>query len=150
MEQGGKRLPPISMREDENKGALDSLLDDYGKRTFKRFSERQGQLEGDIFPGSIDPQLAIRDTLSLLISSVGKLSSLARDKEGLRGFVRDYAYFLRRTCINRPCNKRLDQILKIVFRDECFPYTNGDYLGDTAENPRWKKCAEAAKIETKK
>lgn len=146
IKQGGDRLPPVAFREAENKGALDSLFDDYAKTTFKSFSERQGQLEAEIFPIAVDPERAIGDALSLLVSSVGKLSALAHDQDGLRGFVRDYAYFLRRTCIDRPCNKRLDQILKIVFQDACFPYTNGEYLKDTPEDPRWEKCAEAAGI----
>ena len=45
--------------------------------------------------------------------------------KGMRGFTRNFAYFLRRSCIFRPCNIALDKILKIVFSDECFPYAEG-------------------------
>jgi hypothetical protein len=32
-------------------------------------------------------------------------------------------------------------------QDECFPYTNGQFLSDTEDDPRWKKCALAACIQ---
>lgn len=155
LKQGGRRDPPKEFIKKSTKGLLDSLFDDYGRNTFKIFSERQGQLEAEVFAQASDTHLSIGNTVELLVTSVGKLSDLARNKNGLRGFVRDYAYFLRRTCINRPCNERLEQVLKIVFTDECFPYTNGNYLSDTCESPRWQKCMEKAldikvKVDTSK
>ncbi|MBI3332043.1 hypothetical protein HYZ99_03735 [Candidatus Peregrinibacteria bacterium] len=144
LKQGGRRSPPEEFMKKASKGLLDSMLDDYGRITFKRFSEKQGQLEAEVFAQASDTHLSVANTVDLLVTSVGTLSDLARSREGLRGFVRDYAYFLRRTCIHRPCNARLGQVLKIVFTDECFAYTNGDYLNDTCENPRWKKCMEKA------
>ena len=63
-----------------------------------------------------------------------------------RSFVRDFAYFLRRSCIDRPCSQRLDRILKIVFTDECFPFVSGQFLNDTVQNPGWRRCMTAAGI----
>lgn len=47
------------------------------------------------------------------------------NEKGMRGFARNLAFFLRRSCIFRPCNSALDRILKIVLEDSCFPYAAG-------------------------
>jgi hypothetical protein len=47
------------------------------------------------------------------------------EERGLRAFVRNFAWYIRRSCIFRPCNERLEQILKLNFADSCFPYTGG-------------------------
>lgn len=129
----------------------------YGGWFFGGFSADQGEKETGAYAAGSDPRLQIESAIAPLTDSVTKLSQLAHDMgtvgengkesgKGLRSFVRDYAYFLRRSCIARPCNARLERVLKMVFKDECFPYTNGEFVNDDENNPRWKQCAKAACI----
>src|SRR5207248_4317808 len=66
----------------------------------------------DLFLIAADPALTIEDALAGLRTGVGTLAKLAQRKNDgtldgtLRGFVRDFAYFLLRSCIDRPCNER--------------------------------------------
>ncbi len=117
------------------------------RQNFRTISGIQGRSEGWIFPEAVDSQLEIAESLSDMRASIGELSRLASTKTGVRAFVIDFAYFLRRTCLFRPCQRSLEQIIRISLEDACFPYTDGDFLKDTPENPRWKKCAMAACIQ---
>lgn len=112
------------------------------------WSRIQGMREAAIFPSATDAQLEVAHALTPLRNAVGDLArlTLLSGDRTLRGFVVKYAYFLRRTCVYRPCNASLDEILKIVFADACFPYTNGDFLNDTTDNPRSAACADEADI----
>lgn len=111
-------------------------------------SKEQGRAESMIFAQASDGQQEIARALQPLRSAVSDFARLASDKRGgIREFVVKYAYFLRRTCMYRPCNKKLEWILKMALADECFPYTNGEFLNDSKEKPRWKKCEDEAKKE---
>jgi hypothetical protein len=114
---------------------------------FQSISGIQGRREGAVFAEATDSQLEIADALSDMRASIGELSRLASQKAGVRSFVIELAYFLRRTCAFRPCQRSLEQVIRIALEDACFPYTNGQFLKDTGENPRWKKCALAACIQ---
>lgn len=114
---------------------------------FQSISGLQGRREGAVFAEATDSQLEIADSLSDMRASIGELSRLASQKRGVRSFVVELAYFLRRTCAFRPCQKSLEQVIRIALQDDCFPYTNGQFLKDTEEDPRWKKCALAACIQ---
>lgn len=114
---------------------------------FRSISGMQGQREGSVFAEATDSQLEIADSLSDMRASIGELSRLANQKAGVRGFIVELAYFLRRTCAFRPCQKSLEQIIRIGLQDACFPYTNGEFLGDGEGSPRWKTCAIAACIQ---
>ncbi len=121
----------------------------YATRTlYALWSRIQGQDEATIFPSATDPQLEVANTLTSLRDAVGDLARLTRmgGDRTLRGFVVKYAYFLRRSCVYRPCNASLNEILKIVFADECFPYADGSFLNDSPGDPRSTKCADAAEI----
>ncbi len=111
---------------------------------FRSVSGIQGRLEGTIFPEAQDSQLEIARALSDMRSSIGELSRLASQPTGVRSFVAEFAYFLRRTCMFRPCQQSLEQIIRISLADACFPYTNGAFLGG---GPAWKQCALAACIQ---
>ena len=124
----------------------EKIMRRYGQRFFGTYSIDQGEKEAGAFAVGSDPRLQIEDAIAPLTKQVTTLSHLAHDIDGgLRGFVRDFAFFLRRTCIYRPCNARLEKVLKLVFQDACFPYTNGDFTSDDeGDGARWKKCARAA------
>ena len=114
---------------------------------FRSVSGIQGRNEGSIFPEATDAQLEIAESLSDMRAAIGELSRLASKPSGVRAFVVDLAYFLRRTCAFRPCQRSLEQLIRIGLADECFPYTNGEFLQDSENSPRWKKCATAACIQ---
>lgn len=147
--------PSLSRFEDLPEGGDDALSrasDDNllisgrtSKRVFFRsISADQGRREGAIFPEAQDSQLEIADALSDMRTSIGELSRLASQPSGMRTFIAEFAYFLRRTCAFRPCQKSLEQIIRISLADSCFPYTNGQFLSG---GPAWKQCAMDACIQ---
>lgn len=97
---------------------------------FANWDPHQEQMEGTMIPKASDAGAQVVHELQPARSAIGELSRTANSLRGVRGFARSFAYFLRRSCIFRPCNDRLDQILKVVFSDACFPYTDGEYLTD--------------------
>lgn len=131
----------------ENPGLLGRALATYGQEIFRSINGAAGRQEAAIFAEGSDPMLQTGNIYDRLNKSVANIGIYASKMTGIRGFVRDFAWFLRRTCIDRPCNQRLERILKIVFADECFPYTTGDYASDSKDNPRWQKCMDAAQVQ---
>ncbi len=113
---------------------------------FQRVSAVQGKSEGMIFAEAPDAELEIAESLTDMRASIGELARIASMKTRLRAFVVDIASFLRRSCIFRPCQKTLDQVMKIGLEDACFPYTDSAFLEDTEDSPRWQKCSDAAEI----
>lgn len=107
----------------------------------QNFSLGQAREESAQIAKTIDAPFRVLETLTPVRKEVRQLAlSVQSSDKGLRKFVRDFAAFLRTSCIFRPCNEQLDRILKIVFKDECFPYVNGAALDeDVAE-----KCKNAA------
>ena len=51
-------------------------------------------------------------------------------------YIPDLAYFLLRSCVDGPCQKTLDSVLKRTFNPWCQPYVSGIYVEDKAQ----KKC----------
>ncbi|TSC58593.1 MAG: hypothetical protein Greene041619_467 [Candidatus Peregrinibacteria bacterium Greene0416_19] len=119
----------------------------------REFETQQAQKESMTIAAGTDPSLVGRAAFSNLSQAVGRLVTVGTTlgqpggERTLRGFVRDFAYFLRRSCIFRPCNKRLEQVMRIITTDECFPYAKGTFVSDTdPANPRWQKCKAGAGI----
>lgn len=113
-----------------------------------RFMEFQAKKEATILPIAQDTQLEVQRALLPLRAAMKKNIELVNTADkGLRKFARNFAYFLRRSCIYRPCNEKLDTIMKVLYSNDCFPYASGtftvqdEYKGD----PQWKKCQEAMK-----
>ncbi|MBI1812829.1 hypothetical protein HYR82_03540 [Candidatus Peregrinibacteria bacterium] len=143
--QGALRPPPDSLSIQQNPGVLRWIRDDLVNR-LQHFSVDQAQKEARDFAVGSDPGLALAGGFDDIGANVRALGFLGSDMRGLRGFVRDFAYFLRRSCLERPCNAKLEQILKIVFSDACFPYASGAFAADTCQDPSWATCAKAAGI----
>lgn len=111
------------------------------QRYLQRFSLQQAKEESAQIAKTIDAPLRVLETLAPLRTEVRRLALAVKTSDtGLRKFVRDFAAFLRTSCIYRPCNEQLDRILKIVFKDECFPYVNGAALDEDVAT----KCKNAA------
>ena len=135
----------IAESADQDANPLKRYLRDTFRLTVRTWSQIQGREEAATFPLAADPQLEVAHSLEPLSKAISRLAKLSVEREGLRSFVLRYGYFLRRTCIYRPCNLVLERVLSIAFSDECFPYTNGEFLQDSSSNPRWKKCENALK-----
>jgi hypothetical protein len=111
------------------------------QRYLQKFSLNQAREESMQIAKTIDAPLQVFETLAPLRTEVRALAQTVQTSDkGLRKFVRDFAAFLRTSCIFRPCNEQLDRILKIVFKDECFPYIQGAALDEEVA----EKCKNAA------
>ncbi|MFA6039675.1 MAG: hypothetical protein WCV62_02865 [Candidatus Peribacteraceae bacterium] len=130
------------------------------------FSTQQAKDDSLLRIGVVESQ-GIEEAFSPLTDTIGDLARLVQDIDpvegdrvssarSLRDFVRDMAFFLRRSCMNRSCNATLERVMKITTADSCFPYTSGeaDLPPDaTAEEKEAKarelqrECAEEAGVE---
>jgi hypothetical protein len=107
----------------------------------QKFSLQQAREESMQVAKTIDAPLRVMETLVPLRKEVRNLALTVQASDtGIRKFVRDFAAFLRTSCIFRPCNEQLDRVLKIIFKDECFPYINGAALDEDVAD----KCKNAA------
>ncbi|MFH0851198.1 MAG: hypothetical protein V1876_00410 [Candidatus Peregrinibacteria bacterium] len=157
---GRERLPPAYLRnanqlpegtlekeaaQNMENGMLFWLL---GARSdvqqyLQKFSLGQAREESAQIAKTIDAPLRVIEIFMPLRKEVRTLGLAVQSSDkGIRKFVRDFAAFLRTSCIFRPCNKQLDRVLKIIFRDECFPYINGAALDEDVAD----KCKKAAEL----
>ncbi|MFA7682080.1 MAG: hypothetical protein WCX61_03560 [Candidatus Peribacteraceae bacterium] len=125
------------------------IFQSYVRTYLLRWSIYQEQLISTIIPQGVDPPKQVVEEFRPIRLAVSELATYAASLDGdgekgsIRSFARGLAYYLRRSCFKRPCNDRLERILKIVLKDECFPYTNG---GISVAKP-WEKCKKAAKLD---
>lgn len=117
-----------------------------GRRNSQQYLEArsvtQAEAESFVIAKALDASLQILEVLKPLRKEVSTFSlTVEKPDQGIRGFVRNFASFLRVSCLYRPCNERLDRILKIVFQDSCFPYANGLFLTDPKIH---EKCQQEA------
>jgi hypothetical protein len=102
------------------------------RRYFRNNAVAQEGKESMMIAKVLDTPLRIFDELRTLRGEVKSfVESVEEPNSGIRGFVRNFAFFLRHSCIFRPCNDQLNRILSIVFEDSCFPYASGLYLTDS-------------------
>ena len=141
------RSEESDLRSYEDRNPLLQIFRNAGRQSAQAWSRVQARMEALIFPEAVDAPLEVAESLKDLRGAVSDLSKLASEKDGLRAFVARYAYFINRTCVYRPCQMMLEQVIRIVTTDECFPYTNGEYLSDDPDSPRWEKCKQAAEID---
>jgi hypothetical protein len=131
--------------------SLNSLLvpRNHLRTRWASFMQSQATQEAVILPKAQDMQQGVADAMQpLRVAMRGNIELVKDSSGGLRKFAKGYAYFLRRSCINRQCNSQLETILKILFSDECFPYASGEFeTGNDEDNASgsqtWKDCKEA-------
>lgn len=132
--------------------SLEDFIRQYHREIyFPQWISAQAAREALMVAKSQDAQLQTAEALSPVRSPMKELALLTFGKalnagenvelRGIRGYVRNFAFFLRRSCMFRTCNERLDRIEKTIFEDDCFPYTTGKYLEDEEIH---EKCLEAA------
>ncbi|MBU0766281.1 hypothetical protein KKF55_00640 [Patescibacteria group bacterium] len=142
---------PLAYKLPEEFGFL-YFLQLYFRTQFKKWDVYQEQQTSTIVAHATDVPRRIIAELTPLRKAIGEFSTYAsvlsttdsgpEIKGGIRGFARGLAYYLRRSCLTRPCNERLERVLKVVLKDECFPYTGGNYQGKI-----WEDCKRAAKLD---
>lgn len=131
-------------------GTAEAFFKHYGEQIFRNVSADQSRLLSRLFALGVDPQLSVNESILPFRLAVQRLARLIEDPEaaerlgGLRRFTRDFAFFLRRTCLDRPCNERLERVLKITFSDACFPYTSGRFQSVDERTA----CREEAELNT--
>lgn len=134
-------------RAKEDRSTLMSTTRSAFRTIVQGWSRKQARDESLMYPEDVDASLEAGHALSDLHTNIAALARLAKEKTGLREFVTNYASFLRRSCIYRPCGLRLEQAIRLLTTEECFPYTNGEYLNDDPNDPRWEKCKQKAGIQ---
>ena len=142
-----ERTQPESSQDTEvtdSVGVIDFMFTQLRNESMDAWTTEQSRSEAEQAAVLFDAPLRIARALSASQFSVRTLSELASTMErGVRPFVRNAAWFLRRSCMFRPCNERLERVLGIITTDECFPYANGEYLKEDSEYI--EKCAESVK-----
>ena len=138
---------PEELGKDENTviDILEYIRIQYPRNVyFPEWMKRQTIEDAVAIAKSQDAHTQVAELFRPVHTSVSLLTQMASDKglTGLRGFVRNLAYFLRRSCISRPCNERLERILKTALENDCFPYADGVYLGDPDIHKKCKTAAE--------
>jgi len=143
--------PGRAFMEDKN-SVMDWIIfvaKDAFRSIFINWTTEQGGKTAYSIPKVADPSQRILRAVIPMRPVVRDLIVNASELEdGGRSFVRNFAYYIRRSCIFRPCNRKLQLVLRLIFEDECFPYASGEFLGDqaSAPNERAKKCREAADL----
>ena len=105
-----------------------------------------GRAEADLFARGSDPVYQMAETFQPLRSAGKPLAEIASRQDGLRQLVVRFAWFLRRTCTDRPCSQKLEIIMRLAQAESCFPYTSGQYLNQSCASPLWKQCVDEAKL----
>jgi hypothetical protein len=117
------------------------------RKDVRGWSTTQGMREAAIYPVAPDSELTVSSRLSELRSANGAFArSVVQRTAGIRSFIARFAAFLRKSCIYRPCEKSLEEVIRLATTDECFPYTNGDFLDNPTES-KAQKCATAAQVQ---
>ncbi|MDA1208755.1 MAG: hypothetical protein O2904_01840 [bacterium] len=125
-------------------GSSKSFIRWFMRDYFKRWNIEQMGEEATAIMQSTDAQLQITTMLKPLRTVMRDFSRYASKQEvGARKFTRGLGWYLRRSCIYRTCTKQLDHILKINFKDVCFPYTDGSFVGNPTHH---EMCRSAAKV----
>ena len=92
-----------------------------------KWNMRQAARESTIIAKVHDAQLQTLGELERVHEESRTLAMLASNMDmGGRNFTRKFAWFLRSSCIYRPCNLQLNNVLKYTFEDTCFPFANGE------------------------
>lgn len=101
----------------------------------QQFQVQQAQQKAAAFSYVYDANAQLKDVFTSMRSNMRDITQGVTQKDaGMRKFAINFAWYLRRSCIERPCTSSLENVLKILFADECFPYANGTYKsGDSYE-----------------
>ncbi len=125
------------------------VMREFGRIFFRDWNTRQARKEAAIVAKASDPHLQLQRELAMVRKEMRVLAEVASKKDvGGRNLARKLAFFLRTTCIFRPCNTQLDAVLKFVLTDECFPYVDGSFKDTKPGVPKWHevRCKQKAQL----
>ncbi len=135
---------PEDLAEIQSGSVVMQILTSDDEAMIRNFTRLQTTNQTALLVAGGDAYHMMQTALGGLTSSIGRLSRLGSTLDGgLRGFVRDFAYFLLRSCTTRPCREMLERVTRAALKDDCFPYVSGEYLSDSCDAPRWQKCRDA-------
>jgi len=118
---------------------VDAYLQSWVRGELKKWDVYQEQIIAPSVPHATDTPKQTGLEFLVIRSFIGEYGRIANslNQGTMRDFARGINWFIRRSCIDRPCIERLDHILKLILKESCFPYTNGQYMGG---GQLWKKC----------
>lgn len=136
--------------DERNDRTMDNIFTQLGRSSwrglFQSWSKLQGESDARAFPLIADAELQIGARMQSLRTAVAELATVAYDRTtGMRSFIIRFASFLRRSCIQSPCNASLQQVMKIADTDACFPYTRSAFL-DRPEESDADECRKQADL----
>ena len=143
----GKRRPLYYRLPEEYKSwsiwnpfvLVDAYLQSWVRGELKKWDVYQEQIIAPSVPHATDTPKQTGLEFLIIRSFIGEYGRIANslNQGTMRDFARGINWFIRRSCIDRPCIERLDHILKLILKESCFPYTNGQYMDG---GQLWKKC----------
>ncbi|MFA6259420.1 MAG: hypothetical protein WCX29_02320 [Candidatus Peribacteraceae bacterium] len=117
----------------------------FGRSYMQSWNTQQALEEATILAKSTDDPMALEHEMLAIRKENLALAQLAIDKtKGARQFTRAFAALLRVSCVFRPCTMQLDNILKYVLEDSCFPFTESGYYGYQDGYPPDLACKQNA------
>jgi hypothetical protein len=127
---------------------LDKAIRNVGRLFMHAWNMEQSKREAGIVAKASDPFLQTRQELQELRTQMAWLAQLANQKNmGGRLFTAKLGTFLRASCIDRPCNTQLENVLKVILTDDCFPFVPGDFARMTEEgDDPDAKCVQSARL----
>lgn len=125
---------------DQFTGLLGEALKGFFRPERKNFQVQQARQKAAAFNHIYDANAQLKDVFSGIRTNIRDISQGVTNQDaGMRKFAIGFTWYLQRSCIERPCNETLKNVLQILVADECFPYADGTYKdGDSYE-----KCKNA-------
>ena len=125
------------------KAPINHAYDWFMRTFFRSWNVYHGKKTAIPVAKSQDAQLQIAEALRSAHGPVERLGALITGHSaGLRFFTKSFSYYMRRSCMYRSCNKRLEQVLRINFESTCFPYFSGAYFNSTTAHTQCKNAAD--------
>ncbi|HLD63955.1 MAG TPA: hypothetical protein VI913_03630 [Candidatus Peribacteraceae bacterium] len=122
---------------------LDSLVRSQAVLTLSNRSQQQAVEESIAVAKLVDAPIRLSHHMASLRQGTAEIGILANKLDkGMRNFGRGLTWFLLRSCLGRPGAVELGNVLKVILADQCFPYTNGTFLGNPAVH---QACLNAVK-----
>jgi hypothetical protein len=138
---GGERT--ASQERAVKKPSITNAYEWFMRTFFKSWNVYHGKKSAIPVAKSQDAQLQIAEALRGAHGPIERLGGLiSGHSAGLRSFTKSFAYYMRRSCMYRSCNKRLEQVLRINFQSTCFPYFSGAYFNSTTAHTQCKNAAD--------
>jgi len=140
-------------REDKQLVVHERFFRTIGRAFMEFWNKEQSARESASIGKSFDVPLDTSLEFEEMQRQVQEMAVLATNiNQGARSFTRKFAWFLRASCLFRPCSMQLDNVIKIAVQSVCFPYSTGAELPEDftpkedIDNSAEIACKAAAKL----